>query len=607
MDNLKDEIKRRLNIVDVIGATVTLRKTGKDYQGFCPFHNNTKTEALAVFPETQSWHCFGECKTGGDIFDFVMLRDKLDFNQAIAQLAAQAGVNSNGHQPAPKTKRTNQPQYDFGRHPDIIYSYRDETGREVAQVCRQNLPAGGKAIRPRFHNGKEWVWSKPENMPLYRLPELIKADPALWVHLTEGEKNADTLAQLGLIATTNAFGAGVWDNRYNGYFAGRKVAVYQDNDAAGQNRVAALALALYDVAQMVKIITPQSLGIVDVNKGDVTNAFELGRLTIGQLETIIDNLPAYHPPDHILWKNRLWSIDDLMQTTFPARNWLIANLLPDGLTLLAGKQKTGKSWFVLQLLLAISQGQPFLGRPTTATRCLYLGLEDGPGRFQDRVNRLDYRPGANNLLVKFTWPNFVSENGLDDLEQVIEENGIGLIVTDTFTRACLGADQLKIDQVAPILARLQELAMNYRISVILTDHLKKPNGVRDSLYDVYGSIAKTMLADVIWNLSRDKDDMGQFLVEGRDIPQEFDFALKFDREKTIWQMLGEYDKVVLGEPEKKVLEALAQLGGKSHTQQLAENMGASKGYVNSALSKLLDKERVKQLPKEGKIQPYELI
>ncbi|HJS28887.1 MAG TPA: DNA primase, partial [Anaerolineales bacterium] len=87
-----DEIKARLDIVELVSETVQLRKAGKNYTGFCPFHPNTRTPAFVVFPDTQNWHCFGQCNEGGDIFNFVMKKDGLDFPGALRYLADRAGV-----------------------------------------------------------------------------------------------------------------------------------------------------------------------------------------------------------------------------------------------------------------------------------------------------------------------------------------------------------------------------------------------------------------------------------------------------------------------------------------------------------------------------------
>ncbi|MHB1316983.1 MAG: DNA primase [Anaerolineae bacterium] len=86
-----DEIKQRLDAVEVIGSYVPLKKTGATYKGLCPFHNE-KTPSFVVFPDSQSWHCFGACATGGDIFTFVMRRENLDFAETLKLLAQRAGV-----------------------------------------------------------------------------------------------------------------------------------------------------------------------------------------------------------------------------------------------------------------------------------------------------------------------------------------------------------------------------------------------------------------------------------------------------------------------------------------------------------------------------------
>ncbi|GAB4445216.1 MAG: DNA primase [Anaerolineales bacterium] len=94
-----DEIKSRIDIVDLVSeAGVKLRHAGKNYTGFCPFHENKHTPAFVVWPETGTWRCFGACNEGGDIFKFVMKKDGVDFKEALQKLAARAGVELKEYQ-----------------------------------------------------------------------------------------------------------------------------------------------------------------------------------------------------------------------------------------------------------------------------------------------------------------------------------------------------------------------------------------------------------------------------------------------------------------------------------------------------------------------------
>ncbi|HSB66063.1 MAG TPA: DNA primase [Anaerolineales bacterium] len=87
-----DEIKARIDIVDLVSESVQLRHSGKNYTGFCPFHPNTRTPSFVVFPVTGTWRCFGQCNEGGDIFSFTMKKQGLDFSEALKYLADKAGV-----------------------------------------------------------------------------------------------------------------------------------------------------------------------------------------------------------------------------------------------------------------------------------------------------------------------------------------------------------------------------------------------------------------------------------------------------------------------------------------------------------------------------------
>lgn len=98
-----EEIKQKIDIVTFISESVSLKKTGANFKGLCPFHPE-KTPSFIVSPERQIWHCFGGCQEGGDIFKFLMKTENLEFPEALKTLAKRAGVNLTSYQPTKTTE-----------------------------------------------------------------------------------------------------------------------------------------------------------------------------------------------------------------------------------------------------------------------------------------------------------------------------------------------------------------------------------------------------------------------------------------------------------------------------------------------------------------------
>ncbi|RPJ55864.1 MAG: DNA primase, partial [Dehalococcoidia bacterium] len=164
--------------------TVTLKKSGRNHLGFCPFHSNTKTPAFVVFPDTQTWRCFGACADGGDLFSFVMKREGYDFKEAVRLLAQKAGVQL--EELTPQTA-----QQDEQRHKLL------ELNAAAAAYFYHLLtesPAGAKTRN--YLAGRDIT---PETIATFQLGYALDEWEALKSHFIERGYTAADLLAAGLI------------------------------------------------------------------------------------------------------------------------------------------------------------------------------------------------------------------------------------------------------------------------------------------------------------------------------------------------------------------------------------------------------------------------
>lgn len=135
-----DDVRSKLNIVDIIGARVQLKKAGRNFKGLCPFHNE-KSPSFVVSPDRQIFHCFG-CGKGGTIFDFVMEYEHVDFTEALETLAEKAGVTLERRTSDTPEAKTKQKLYELN-HLASEYFHYILTKHKLGEAARIYLKQRG--------------------------------------------------------------------------------------------------------------------------------------------------------------------------------------------------------------------------------------------------------------------------------------------------------------------------------------------------------------------------------------------------------------------------------------------------------------------------------
>lgn len=154
-----DEVRARLDIVDVVGDYVPLKRAGRIYKGLCPFHDE-RTPSFTVFPDSGNWRCFGACAIGGDAFDFVMRIENVDFRRALEILARRVGVELEPPSPAAAARQETQERLREACSQALDQYHRLLLRSPAAAAARDYLKGRGfdTAVAQSFQLG----WSPPD-------------------------------------------------------------------------------------------------------------------------------------------------------------------------------------------------------------------------------------------------------------------------------------------------------------------------------------------------------------------------------------------------------------------------------------------------------------
>ncbi|MBX9677147.1 MAG: helicase RepA family protein [Gemmataceae bacterium] len=248
----------------------------------------------------------------------------------------------------------------------------------------------------------------------------------------------------------------------------------------------------------------------------------------------------------------------LLGMQFQQIMWVVNDLLPEGLTILAGPPKLGKSWLVLLVALAIVNGSQALGAyDCTSGEVLYLALEDTSRRMQARLRKIVNRSELSPAGLNFQYHAPVLGAGLENhLRSWMEEHPkTRLIIVDTLAKvrpARKKSDDIYSADYA-VIAALKAVADEKQVAIIVVTHTRKMAD-NDPLAEVSGTMGITGAADTILVLKRDRGQSHAVLhITGRDVDEQ-ELALAWNADTATWLVAGNAREVRQSEPRKEVVE-----------------------------------------------------
>ena len=383
-----------------------------------------------------------------------------------------------------------------GKDEITVYDYIGDHGVLEYQVVRTDFQDGSKTFRQQRPDGQGgWIKNlKGINRIPYNLPAVLhhKDKP---VFIVEGEKAADKLNEIGVLATTNNGGSGQWTEEHSQWLKDRRVVVMPDNDEVGVKHGAKVINTLIGVASQIKLL---DLSDQLPPKGDIVDWLDTGK-TKHQLFALVNKAaliterlpdPGEIEPDQVDVYPTM-AIGELM--AMPPIKFLVDSLFTEhGFSVMYGPPGCGKTFLALDIALCVATGQEFHEMEVKQGAVLYIAGE-GVGGLGKRVKAwIDKRGvGVNEKELPFyVLPTAVDFTNPADVEKLsatihlLEERagGFSLIVVDTVARALLGADENSATDIGKFVKTCDTLKQRYHAALIGIHHSGKDGsrGMRGS-------------------------------------------------------------------------------------------------------------------------------
>jgi hypothetical protein len=290
----------------------------------------------------------------------------------------------------------------------------------------------------------------------------------------------------------------------------------------------------------------------------------------------------------------IFTTQDLMKQIFEPPQWIIDDLIPEGLTILSGAPKIGKSWLSLQIANAVATQQPLFGRKVSNERCvLVLALEDNPRRLQSRIMTGRFE-ASEKLALCVQWTS-----GPEGLSELLKQNpGIDLVIIDTlaiFSPSDTSRGNNIYDSDVRRMRALKEIVQETNTSIIVIHH-DKQGEEGDWANKINGSNGIIATVDTLMRLSVNKRGslQGKLQITGRDV-EDIELSLSLDQSLMHWFIDVAQDDNPMSGLEKKVLELVPDHPETTTSRAIADALGKKQPNMSQLLTKLINKGYVESL------------
>jgi hypothetical protein len=302
-----------------------------------------------------------------------------------------------------------------------------------------------------------------------------------------------------------------------------------------------------------------------------------------------------HHKDGSEWRIHIVTAEALRKMSFPPTAFVVPGLIPEGLSMLAGRPKVGKSWFALDICIAVATGRLCLGnRQPREGDVLYCALEDNQRRLQRRLDKL-VSPFSTSwperLQFATSWRR-LDEGGIDDVASWADDvDDPRLVVIDTLARVRPVRTARGYIEDYEALGPLQRFTNERGIAVLVLHHVRKMEA-DDPLDTVSGTLGLTGCADTVLVLVRSTRGMTLY-VRGRDV-EEAEHAVDFDKTTCRWSILGQASEVHRSPQRNVILSVFAKSNKTLGPQEIADVAQMSETNVRKLMTKMVKAGELKK-------------